>query len=253
MSNEAAQQQAPAQTQATETAHDTQQGQPGEQQQPKKMDSDSFFRHAYSIGEKAGIKQAEALLKEVFGTTDRAEIQKLAKKSVGQQEGTLPQTVLDQIAALQKENETLKSSIETQALTQNLHKEITGSGFSLHNPDLVRTMLNTEYDFRPINGELVAHRKGSDQPVVIENRFATVKTLLSSMSKDPATSFMFAHGQRVAAPQGVGTGTSKMDTLKDGELTNPAFVQALKTSGQYFDAVAGKPFDRDRVEKLIRK
>ncbi|HRP70193.1 MAG TPA: hypothetical protein PLY93_11725 [Turneriella sp.] len=228
---------------------ESQQGGQGAQTEPPKiepkLDNDGIFKHAYALGQSAAEKKTE-WLKEVFGTADRAEIEKLVKKP---KDNELPRTVLDQIAALQKENETLQASIKAQALNDSISKEIGGSGFNLHNSEMVRTMLGNEYDFKQINGELVAHKKGSDQPVVIDNRFATIKTILGTWAKEPSTSFLFAQQQQVTMPQGAHNGS----TLKDGELTSRTFVAALKQSGQFSDAINGKPFDRERVNRLIRK
>lgn len=222
-------------------------------QQSTQTDANALFKAAYERGEAQAQKSFEAWLKQTFGTTDRAEVEKLAKKPEPrkhEQDG-LPHSVLEQIAALQKENEAYKQQIQSIQLGSRLQREVSSAGFKLHNDSVTLKLLTDEYDFREIDGELVAHRKGTDQPVIIENRFATVKSLLTAWSKDASYAFLFSTAQRVGMPQS-GQG-GRMEKVKDGELANPDFVAALKRSGQFQLALTGQPIDREKVELFMPK
>lgn len=237
----------------TDQQQSQQQQAAGQSQQQTQTDANALFKAAYERGETQAQKAFDTWLKQTFGTADRSELEKLAKKPDPKKPESdgLPQSVLDQIAALQKENESLKQQIQGSQLNAALHREVSSAGLKLHNDSITLKLLTDEYDFREINGELIAHRKGTDQPVIIDNRFATVKSLLTSWSKDTNYAFLFATGQRVGMPQS-GQG-GRMEKLKEGELANPDFVAALKRSGQIHLALTGQPFDRDKVEMFMPK
>lgn len=218
-----------------------------------KLDSNDFFKLGDKRGKEAAQKQFDSWLADTFGTTDREELAKLSDK-IKKNGGELPAEVATALQTLKTENEQLKARIEGEALGNALRDQILESKIPVRNMAHLMTILGQQFDFKPLNGQIIAHRKDTGAPIVVDNQFANVKTLMTAMAKDANTAYMFgAMGNGVTMPEG-GTGSGgQKSPLKPGELTDTDFVQALKDSGQLAQALKGDPVDRDALKAFMKK
>lgn len=218
-----------------------------------KLDSNDFFKLGDKRGKEAALKQFESWLADTFGTTDREELAKLSGK-IKKNGGEIPAEVATAMQTLKTENEQLKARIEGEALGNQLRDQILESKIPVRNMAHLMTILGQQFDFKPLNGQIIAHRKDTGAPIVVDNQFANVKTLMTAMAKDANTAYMFgAMGNGVTMPEG-GTGSGgQKSPLKPGELTDTDFVQALKDSGQLAQALKGESVDRDALKAFMKK
>lgn len=219
-----------------------------------KLDSNDFFKLGDKRGKEAAQKQFDSWLSETFGTTDREELAKLSGK-IKKNGGEIPAEVATALQTLKTENEQLKARIEGEALGNALRDQILESKIPVRNMAHLMTILGQQFDFKPLNGQIIAHRKDTGAPIVVDNQFANVKTLMTAMAKDANTAYMFGGVQNgVTMPEG-GTGGngSQKSPLKPGELTDTEFVQALKDSGQLAQALKGESVDRDALKAFMKK
>jgi hypothetical protein len=247
---------ADAGSQGTQGAQGTQPAQ-GAQQSAldlSKLDSNDFFKLGDKRGKEAAQKQFDSWLADTFGTTDREELAKLSGK-IKKNDGQIPNEVTTLLQNLKSENEQLKARIEGEALGNALRDQILESKIPVRNMAHLMTILGQQFDFKPLNGQIIAHRKDTGAPIVVDNQFANVKTLMAAMAKDANTAYMFGGVQNgVTMPEG-GTGGNggQKSPLKPGELTDTEFVQALKDSGQLAQALKGDPVDRDALKAFMKK
>lgn len=246
---------ADAGSQGTQGGQGTQPAQ-GEQQPAldlSKLDSNDFFKLGDKRGKEAAQKQFDSWLSETFGTTDREELAKLSGK-IKKNGGEIPAEVATALQTLKTENEQLKARMEGEALGNQLRDQILESKIPVRNMAHLMTILGQQFDFKPLNGQIIAHRKDTGAPIVVDNQFANVKTLMTAMAKDANTAYMFgAMGNGVTMPEG-GTGSGgQKSPLKPGELTDTEFVQALKDSGQLAQALKGESVDRDALKAFMKK
>jgi hypothetical protein len=218
-----------------------------------KLDSNDFFKLGDKRGKEAAQKQFDSWLSETFGTTDREELAKLSGK-IKKNGGEIPAEVATALQTLKTENEQLKARMEGEALGNQLRDQILESKIPVRNMAHLMTILGQQFDFKPLNGQIIAHRKDTGAPIVVDNQFANVKTLMTAMAKDANTAYMFgAMGNGVTMPEG-GTGSGgQKSPLKPGELTDTDFVQALKDSGQLAQALKGESVDRDALKAFMKK
>ena len=246
---------ADAGSQGTQGGQGTQPAQ-GEQQPAldlSKLDSNDFFKLGDKRGKEAAQKQFDSWLSETFGTTDREELAKLSGK-IKKNGGEIPAEVATALQTLKTENEQLKARMEGEALGNQLRDQILESKIPVRNMAHLMTILGQQFDFKPLNGQIIAHRKDTGAPIVVDNQFANVKTLMTAMAKDANTAYMFgAMGNGVTMPEG-GTGSGgQKSPLKPGELTDTDFVQALKDSGQLAQALKGEAVDREALKAFMKK
>lgn len=219
-----------------------------------KLDSNDFFKLGDKRGTEKAQKNFDAWLSETFGTTDRDELSKLAGK-VKKNDGALPPEVTTLLQTLKTENDQLKARIEGEALGNSLRDQILETKIPVRNMAHLMTILGQQFDFKPINGQIIAHRKDNGSPIVVDNQFANVKTLMAAMAKDANTAYMFgANGSAMSMPENGGGGNGgQKSPLKPGELTDTDFVQALKDSGQLAQALKGDPVDREALKPFMKK
>jgi len=213
--------------------------------EPEALSGNDLFKKGNSHAEKVHAEW----LKKTFGTADRAEIEKKIAGKVAPKETELPANVTQKMTEMANEIETLRGQLSARDRNQALADGILSSGLEFNDRKDVIDLMQLRYEFKPHEGRMIAYDKQTGEPVIIGNKFAEVKDVLNAWSKDPQKSYLFAKGQKTGMPDAVKTASNR---LKTGELTNPAFVQALKDSGEYMKAMTDQPFDRDKVEHFLK-
>lgn len=223
------------------------QGGQGSQGGDAGLDGNALFKKGNAHAEKVHNEW----LQRTFGTTDRSEIEKAlaaVKKPKGEE---IPGSVVEKMNEMARTIDALTNQISERDRNQALTEGILSSGLDFNNRQDVIDLMRLRYDFKTIDGKMVAHSKQNGEPVILGNKFAEVKDILTAWSKDPQHAYLFSKAQRTGMPD-AGRGNAGSSRLKAGELTNPEFVQALKDSGEYYKAMTDQPFDREKVEHFLK-
>jgi len=230
---------------------------------PTEQDHDGIFNKGYARGIDKGSKDGylkgqteyKTILSDIFGTDNIDEIKKIKTSSAGSPDiETIQQQYLSEIKSLQSqvsEMGTKLTQAEQQKSIESLRSQITAKVGEFKPVDAVSQRILVDeilkqYDIK----ENIIVKKGTDLPVFIANKEATIESLLSSMKSGEYQRFFEAQGNVTHPKTGDHTNNgSYMPTRED--MLNPKFVQALRDSGQYKTALDLQPINFDAVKKYM--
>lgn len=219
-----------------------QQGGGGQEKTYTGADLSSKYSEGYNAGVDKAMKDLKLDIKKHFGVESFedavATLQKLQKSGSP-----------DHVQQLEKMSQQLseqENRHKTERLTWRVQSAIGGDA---HNPQTAAEQIMRHYDIQVDEaGRETVVKRATKELVLADGKPVTTRDLVQLLSKDSEFAYLFKTG----ITSGV-TGAQKQSKLNDSMLTDPTFVQALRSTDQYFAFINGKPVDEDKVLAAWKK